>query len=308
MIAPPPPVVSRHSDGDDSDSDWDDDDDFARKINIQIKPIAPVQISASVDELRATVGKWTSMVNLVKPNSRRHQNSTQTNAINNNNNNTNNVFGVLKPAPSVPICITNSEVLATDPIVVAPTPPQPTPPSAISKLPVAFAVQECLNVKMLMSSDGICFTNLIGHIKMAVPRQFAESFALNNGSLDEAATCKTGSDRDNLDIIVSCSRPWDTQNLNEDFLHEKHLSYEDETTNYQINDSCTKLSVDMKAVYDFARQLKNQPPIDCNHILLPELLNYTLTTTRSQQGQPNGEVGGNTNGMFCPPEHSNHST
>lgn len=77
MIAPPDFPVSRSIETD-SDSDWDDDDDFGiKKINIKIKPIAqvtPSKISASVDELRATVETWKSManINLVKPNSRRN--------------------------------------------------------------------------------------------------------------------------------------------------------------------------------------------------------------------------------------------
>lgn len=77
MIAPPDIPIPRSTEAD-SDSDWDEDDDFGiKKINIKIKPIAqvtPSKISASVDELRATVETWKSMasINLVKPNSRRH--------------------------------------------------------------------------------------------------------------------------------------------------------------------------------------------------------------------------------------------
>lgn len=80
---------STHSDGN-SDSDWDDDDDFgAKKINIKIKPIGQVtssKISASVDELRATVGTWKSLgnINLTKPNSRRlNQSTVQLNNVDN---------------------------------------------------------------------------------------------------------------------------------------------------------------------------------------------------------------------------------
>ena len=65
-----------------SNSDWDSDDDYAtKKINIQIKPISqltPNSVSASVDELRATVDTWKSLANipLNKTNSRRHHRSS----------------------------------------------------------------------------------------------------------------------------------------------------------------------------------------------------------------------------------------
>lgn len=102
MIAPPAPIV--HTDAE-SDSDWDDDDDFGvKKINIKIKPIAqvtPNKISASVDELRATVETWKSIanVNLVKPRSRRHHQSTvQLNDIGFKNNN--NQSSLLEPSTS----------------------------------------------------------------------------------------------------------------------------------------------------------------------------------------------------------------
>lgn len=67
----------------DSDSDWDDDDQDSanKKININIKPLSqvtPSKLSASVDELRATVEAWKPLgnLNLAKQATRRHHKST----------------------------------------------------------------------------------------------------------------------------------------------------------------------------------------------------------------------------------------
>lgn len=216
--------VSTHSEGD-SDSDWDDDDDFAsKKITIKIKPIAqvtPNKISASVDELRATVGTWKSLanINLVKPNSRRHNNIN--NHINQNNHNQN------PHNHNDPHQQHN----------------QNSPISESAKLPVAFAIQECLNAKlqkgdnrasimetlsssvsngMNISSNGEIAHNptdgmakikqntnlnqlsLIGHLKMAVHPQLA---SMPSPMLDRY-----------LDVELVSSIPWDHIRLNQQFV------------------------------------------------------------------------------------------
>lgn len=165
----------------DDDSDWDDDDDDfgTKKIQIRIKPAGQVnsnKITGSVDELRATVESWKSLanLNLTKPNSRRsyHQSTVQLNNMDKFLDTQSILDGLIEaatpaPAPApIPIPIPNSNLplistnnnynnnhnnhnLITqnfqaipplENLIIAPKP--------IEILPVAFAIQECLDVKM----------------------------------------------------------------------------------------------------------------------------------------------------------------
>lgn len=274
-------VNSTHSDGD-SDSDWDDDDDFAsKKITIKIKPIAqvtPSKISASVDELRATVGTWKSLanINLVKPNSRRHHQSTV---------------------------------------------------QLSSKLPVAFAIQECLNGKLyklmppsnssqtLMgnNNNNIMLSNgsnssyntnnteisLIGHLKMAVPPKLA--------------TMEPGSVERFLEFELISSIPWDIVRLNENFMKEKNIEQNNNNNNNNRNSfmnplkpvnlpfaassasSSSSLStlssspanltkrfiIDMESIQAYVKlQYQKQP--NSKYYLIPELLKYQIGSQNNQ--------------------------
>lgn len=235
MFAPPaPPGSQRHES--DSDSDWSDDDDYGvKKINIRIKPVAqmtPSKISASVEELRATVGTWKSLanVNLAKPKSRRHHQSTafipsddpyvalgnghQQLALNNNNNN---------------IEINNHVNYV--------------------KLPVAFAIQECLNAKLTDESSSM----IVGRLKMAVPPSI---LGLDPSRLEP-----------NLVIFFSSRRNCDKAVFNEQFIHKL-----DEN----------RLNINMLEIQSYARESMAacDPQSEPTHILLPELMKYITTTSK----------------------------
>lgn len=357
MIAPST-LNSAHSDGD-SDSDWDDDDDFgARKINIKIKPIAqvtPSKISASVDELRATVGTWKSLanINLVKPNSRRHHQSTvQLNNIDNEKIHPN---SILSPQPSTNSIITpDSMVFPTpaqnsnglilqingfnnnqeqkqqkrytinlnsmshgddlsDPMLVTNQfAPQPTVPqnfgdymgldcpifedntknldvllksssssmlspglfSAFKRvstsdkavLPVAFAVQECLNVNSQIKSDQIISCQIIGSIKMAVPLMASETYA---SKFEE-----------NLDITLNNNMVYDKIRLNSEFVSEMSDNTQIQTTS---NPMSRRLLINMKAVQNYITKV-DQKLSTARYILLPELLRYSIRSQEKTRG------------------------
>uniref|UniRef100_A0A6G1SCD3 FCH domain only protein 2 n=1 Tax=Aceria tosichella TaxID=561515 RepID=A0A6G1SCD3_9ACAR len=305
----------------DSDSDWDDDDDFvAKKINIKIKPITqttPGKINAPTDELKAIVGTWKSMgnINLVKPNSRRSQ-----------------YVQHQQQAPSVPLAPLAPPPLSIPPtpLSIPPTPPPPSipapqPPSIPAPqpchlqqqqlqqhhhqqqpdsyhhhhlLPVALAVQECLNVRTVIGLNGESSTSLIGHVKMAVPRKIIE---MNSAQFE------------NNDLILDISTPraWSEFQLNEEFVRrlpmngldehkpgvingEFHLSPIDRSLSISSNLGASpstrnteKLAVDMKMVYSYSKSLTQHRPVS-TYFLLPELLNYKIS--RSLKRQPGGDL------------------
>lgn len=290
MIAPPA-SNNAHSDGD-SDSDWDDDDDFAtKKINIKINPIATTttsKISASVDELRATVGTWKSLanVNLIKPNSRRHHQSTvQLNNITNHNQQAN----LLNPLATSSVILPDKLVLSNEgtltnnrsnndqryslhlngssssAAILTPglrsdfTRVLSVTDNDISnkKLPVAFALQECLNARLFKSLDGHGSANLIGRLKMAVPPEIIETELLDK----------------NLEMTLVTSMPWDKVSLNQDYVSE--IDEQDLSQPFIPNDSTKRLLIDMKAIQAYTRkQYQIQP--NSKYYLLPELLNYNI--------------------------------
>lgn len=262
------PQQQTHSDGD-SDSDWDDDDDFvAKKINIKIKPITqmtPGKISASMDELRATVGTWKSMgnINLVKPNSRRSQ------------------YIQHQPAP----------------LLQAPNrpPPATNPDQQQHLLPVALAVQECLNVRTLLGPNGESSTSLIGHVKMAVPRKIIEmnlSQFENNDLILDMSTSRAWSEFQLNDQFVRRLLPTDDSEhqpgnmTNGEFYLNGSSSKSSNGTmesNQAINNTA-KLSVNMKSVYSYSKDLYQRQPVS-TYFLLPELLNYKIVRSLKQQQQ-----------------------
>lgn len=317
MIAPPPPPTqakstdTNNSDAD-SDSDWDDDDDFVKKINIKIKPVAqltPSKISASVDELRATVGTWKSManINLVKPNSRRshHQSTLQLDKINslaqiNQQYATNNY----DQTPTIPITAAAAGITTNTTTTIPPTTSTPIiqNDSLLTdtlktnddfNLPVAFAIQECLNVRTTMPSGGGGSTNLNGRVKMAVPKSIT-SMGYN--------LSKYGSE---LEVNIVHLKEWNTIRLNDQFVRELKPTDSEEQTNIDnypkingynrldddwitkptsINNNLsnndnhnynTRLLIDMKAVYDYVMKLE-QNQTQKSYYLIPELLNYTI--------------------------------
>lgn len=333
MIAPPSDSVQQssaaaaaaghqqaHSDGADSDSDWDDDDDFVvKKINIKIKPIAqltPGKISASVDELRATVGTWKSMgnVNLTKPNSRRsvHQ---STMLLHKMPLDTASVppaiqaeFGshdfmppplnqvpkaplsppaLNQPPIFAPLASTPNGELETSPFDVGNLVPlmmpsgeaaPPTAPQSIAPLrqqqqqqqfvsqpprkqpyqPVAFATQECLNVRTSMSPEGGISTSLVGHIKMALPRSIIEvdpDYFTNNELL----------------VQLASSMRWSSVRVDNEFVRLLREE-QDPSENHEF---LKIMSLNMRAAYEFVRQRFNKQP-GSNYFLLPELASYTI--------------------------------
>lgn len=148
-----------------SDSDWDDDDFGSKKINICIKPIgqqAKESISASVDELRATVGTWKSManINLTKPNSRRHHAST------------------LYLANTASNLDYNSQQQTKSHINLYPQPANlyiPQEPKHMSRivLPIAFAAQETLNAH-IVSNEKKSTNSITGQLILAVPKSITD--------------------------------------------------------------------------------------------------------------------------------------
>lgn len=273
---PPAPQQAR-SDGD-SDSDWDDDDDFvAKKINIKIKPIAqmtPSKVSASMDELRATVGTWKSMgnINLVKPNSRRSQ-----------------CLVVQPPAPQ--------QQQQQPPLIsqLQPTLSQPQIPQISTdtyRLPVALAVQECLNVRTLLGPSGESSTSLIGHVRMAVPTKIVRM---------------DGAQFENNDLVLNISTPtrWSDVRLNEELVretasHESNCHHGDTNGNFYLDPMDTpvalnpshlgsrdkQVTVDMKMVHKRSREIHQKRP-NGSYVLLPELLNYKIT--QSHKRPPGGD-------------------
>lgn len=189
MIQLPETVVDIRN-GESDDSDWDDDDDDfrSRKINIRIKPAGQVKdpkISASVDELRATVDSWKSMANLnhlSKPSSRRsqYQSTVQLNQVDKfldsqsildliptNDRQMFNDHPYIEQQQTQPYTNLTSQIESQiENLVIAPKP--------VEILPIAIAIQECLNVKLTSSDnnnlqDFHIATGLKGCIKMAVP-------------------------------------------------------------------------------------------------------------------------------------------
>lgn len=294
MLARPAASKSTQSDGD-SDSDWDDDDnDFAtRKINIKINPIAPItpsKISASVDELRATVGTWKSLanVNLIKPNSRRHHQSTvQLNNITNHDQQANLITPFATSSVILPnnLVSTNGETLiqeqcdnsnnlrhslhlngsSSSAAILTPkirsdfTKVLTIASNEIpdEKLPVAFAIQECLNASLFKGPDGNGSANLIGRLKMAVPPQFNGMELLN----------------ENLEITLVTSMPWERISFNQDYVRE--IDEQDLSRNSASNDSTKRLLIDMKAIHSYTKK-QNQKQPNAKYYLLPELLNYNI--------------------------------
>lgn len=289
MIAPPA-SNNVQSDGD-SDSDWDDDDDFAtKKINIKINPVAPItpsKISASVDELRATVGTWKSLanVNLIKPNSRRHHQSTvQLNNIANHDHQANLMvsFGTSAILPDN-LVYPNEETSninhsnhdqryslhlngsSSSAAILSPGLPSKlnrilsNADKEISdgKLPVAFALQECLNASLLKSLEGYGSANLIGRLKIAVPPQINEAELLDQ----------------DLEVTLVTSIPWDRVNLNRDYVRE--IDNQDLSQPFVQNDSTKRLLIDMKAIQAHTKKQYQRQP-NFKYYLLPELLNYNI--------------------------------
>lgn len=343
MIAPST-LNDTHSDGD-SDSDWDDDDDFgARKINIKIKPIAqvtPSKISASVDELRATVGTWKSLanINLIKPNSRRHHQSTV--QLNNIENGIKHSGSILNPQSSANSIIISDGMLFPSPAensngliledkgfiknqpqqqrytinlsgmshgnklgdqMLVPnqfsartTVPQdfgdymrldnpifendtknldillkssasstlsPGLFSAFKRvstsdktvLPVAFAIQESLNVNSPINSTRRDSSQMIGSLKMAVPPAACGLYASRFEEL--------------LDVTLIYYYSHDIR-LNAEFVSE----ISDDTPKVSIR-KYRRLSINMNAVKDYVMKLEQSKPT--KYILLPELLRYSI--------------------------------
>lgn len=364
MIAPPPPTASSHSnvqsDGD-SDSDWDSDDDFAsKKISIKIKPIAqvtPNKISASVDELRATVGTWKSLanINLVKPNSRRHHQSTlQLNKnINNNDSPSSNVeenspqlglrsttsvllpnglggpdkslYGIgrifsssinphrmsLQPDPAAngyQYCIeqdaiesTKTELNSQNSVLKPVSDLFASPPNEILKpqpikqtnefdlphslsssafysptlqlafqnciinnnnnndncankirTPVAFAIQECLNVKLINGSEIGSSVNILGRVKLAVPLTIVDFNQLE----------------ENLHIDLSSKTGYHKVILNHQFVTRSKTKQQLQTN----HETSIKLTINMLAVQAYAREKAN----NSRYILLPDIIKYMI--------------------------------
>lgn len=291
MIAPPA-APSARSDTD-SDSDWDDDDDFAKKINIRIKPIAqvtPSKFSASVDELRASVGTWKSLanINLVKPNSRRHHQSTvqlqDVGAAPPTENNGPLYSGIIEPdtlldsqAPLNGFLRSN-----TSPSTIL----SPGLQSAFQrvtinddrdtiKLPVALAVQECLNARFVESSnDTKDMIALIGRIKMATPLNI---YDINSSQFDPP-----------LEVTLVASLPWDRVELNTDFVTEQ-LDNEQFQMNPSLSssNSTKRLLIDMKAIQSYVRNKYQKQP-DTKYFVLPELLRYTIRSQDAHELAANG--------------------
>lgn len=352
MIAPPA-HNDAHSDGD-SDSDWDDDDDFGtRKINIKIKPIAqvtPSKISASVDELRATVGTWKSLanINLVKPNSRRHHQSTiqlnnvdkeprrpnsilspqisanpmiipdkmmftplaqNSNGLNFQNNGFNNdrqqvhttdcdsiipngdnlrnpmlatnqpsvprdfgdYIGLGSPtfesdANNLDIQLKSSSSSMLSPGLFSAFKRVTTSDNTI--LPVAFAVQECLNVNSQINPSYNDSCSIIGSIKMAVP---AVMFGIDASKLE-----------DNLVFDLVTHARLNRIRLNTEFVSE----ISDAARAHTMSDDLVKrLSVDMKAVHSYVMKL-NRNQSSPKYIVLPELLKYSIRSQDKKDELP----------------------
>lgn len=289
MIAPPPVASNNNnnngssnnnnkSDSDSDSSDWDDDDDFAtRKISINIKPISQVdkqKISSSVDELRATVGTWKSLanINLVKPNSRRHHKSTlQLDNID--------VQKSLQAPINPQAQQQQPQTRQLQPEILNPSAAD-SPFSGIStRLPVAFAVQECLDSKLVHPASNNQSPNseqLIGHIRMAVPPCLADSLA----AFDQQQ-----------DLEFYLESPTTIQKriqVNENFVERlKNPSREgdDFTLNQQ---SCESFRINMQAVREFARK-RNRMESGSKYFLLPELVRYH-TTSYSNSVATNGTI------------------
>lgn len=314
MIAPPP-LSGANSDGD-SDSDWDDDDDFSsKKINIKIKPIAqvtPSKISASVDELRATVGTWKSLanINLVKPNSRRHHQSTlQLNNIDgnerpismlvptaappvnlsekfnissestgqdNNSKNCHQRYSMMTDNISTFSGIIKNEFVQNDILsngdCLKPSSSDilnagihsyfngtASSDNVSTKLPVAIAIQECLNAKFFRHCEDANQSYLIGRVKMAVPPKILDK---KHSDLDQK-----------LELTLMSSIPFDTIDINEEFVCKA-----DNTTDSGppfLPSSSRKIAIDMQAVQTFVKK-QSLTQQDVRYHLLPTLLTYGI--------------------------------
>lgn len=260
-----------------------------KKINIKIKPIAqltPSKMSASVDELRATVGTWKSManVNLVKPNSRRslHQSTLQLNRASTimMQERTDNILSSTAPLqPTEPMMMINTRL--NQPPVAMPPPVLATAANLKAFLvPVAFATQECLHVRTLMSSDGESATSLIGHIKMAAPRQIVDmnpSYFVNNV----------------LAVNILTSKRWSSCSTNQQFAKEiRHgLNSSQQNIDTSTYAETKQLSIDMNQVYLFARQSYQKQP-ESKYFLLPELMSHTIRSHDVIGADENNQLGG----------------
>lgn len=301
---------------DSDDSDWDDDDFSAQKFNIKIKPIAqvpPSKISASVDELRASIGTWKSManINLAKSKPRRHHQSTV--QLNNEGQQINDLRPTRSPPP--PIALLNQQVtqdgitlgkidnilptntmttlepkksrsnviglinisngqdsnmnlLSESCSVIVPQPFSSSTSSIVHhvsdlnnssiQIPVAFVVQESLNVRSRVCPMGTSLTYLIGRLKLALPINSLNSINSN----------------DYLVFSLITTIPWNKVDLNKLFVSDT----DDASTEMRhfTSDSLNKrLTINMNTIKAYAKSLdltKHQK----SYFITPELLKYTI--------------------------------
>lgn len=325
MFAPPPisgqvptdqaSSMKAQSNCDSDDSDWDDDDFGTQKFNIKIKPVAqvsPSKISASVEELRASVGTWKSManINLARPKSRRHHQSTvqlsnedlnQNDQLRpactpphpgthlNNQVDQNEVFlgnmqsimpassfMTLEPSRSssnvlTPINITNKQEVHLDMqgsySSVTPHPqssiglsvvPRHGSMSTSSQIPVAFVVQESLNVRSRISHEGTSLTYLIGRLKLALPINALENIKSS----------------DDLVLSLITTVPWDRVDLNKQYTTDTD-DVQDKIRHFTSESLNKRLSINMDSVKTYAQGLELQTHHK-SYIVTPELLKYTI--------------------------------
>lgn len=247
MIAPPTLPTSTLSDGD-SESDWDEDDDYtSRKINIKIRPISQNdpnnKICASVDELRASVGTWKSMANvtLSRPNSRRHHQSTL------QLNNVIDTPNLLHPSAS-------SSTLQS---IVKPANELSSVSRVFKSSPVAFAVQETINVRCDTSTNQTQAC-LVSRLKMAVPLDFNRDSQASLPSRD-------------LSIDFSTTKPWSALSLNQNFA----IAATDAAIGMSFAEQPLRLKLDTKSIDEHLHQ--HTPINGLNYCVLPELMSYTLS-------------------------------
>lgn len=259
MIAPPPAAgnnntkngnSNKSADSDSDSSDWDSDDDFTtRKISINIKPISQVnnqKISSSVDELRATVGTWKSLanINLVKPNSRRHHQSTVQ---------LENIDTTKSPASEQSKQHQQKQQQQQTNIL---SPSKGSQFSDVSRVPVAFAVQESLDSRLMPASNNSNSEYLIGHIRMAVPPCLADPLSSFH--------------QQDLEFSLESSIvPYKIQ-VNGNFVERVNNP---NTEMDMSNRSAESYRINMEAVREFARK-RSRMESGSKYFLLPELLRY----------------------------------
>lgn len=306
MIQLPQSNVDIRNEGSD-DSDWDDDDDDfrARKINIRIKPAGQVKdpkISSSVDELRATVDSWKSMANLnhlSKPTSRRsqYQSTAQLNQVDKFLD-CQSILDDLMPA-----C--NGLTLNNHPFIEhVQFQPQTnliprlesqignivTESKPYEALPIAIAIQECLNVKLTSNNnnnlqDFHIATGLKGCVKMAVPPKmlymiltnsqekmlmsFNCNFAVNQIWVNESFARRSNNDEMNNQYSPLAAHFQKPNKIPDDQFALNNIN----------NDNSITLAIDTNSIKNYiVERYKNNT--EAKYFVLPELFRYDI----SQQG------------------------